>query len=64
MIEKHYDSKLLTRDQEFITIQIRDKTETYAIISFFEFSSERGMMSILLEHSETKEVFSFAKGSD
>ena len=64
MVEENYESKLVSRDQDQITISIRDQVESYEIIQLFEFSSERGMMSILLKNKETSEIFSYAKGSD
>ena len=43
-------SHFLNRDSEIIQMQIDGRTEEYAIIKIFPFTSERKAMSIVLKH--------------
>ena len=49
MIEENYDSSFVSRDADSITIEVNNVKEVYDIIKFYEFSSERKMMSITVK---------------
>lgn len=49
MIEDNYDSSFVSRDSDSITIEVNKVKEVYDIIKFYEFTSERKMMSITVK---------------
>lgn len=49
MIEDNYDSSFISRDSDSITIEVNKVKEVYDIIKFYEFTSERKMMSITVK---------------
>jgi magnesium-transporting ATPase (P-type) len=52
------------RDSETIKIEVFGRIEVWRNLKMFEFSSERKMMSRLMENVETGEVRLFLKGAD
>jgi len=49
MIEDNYDSSFVSRDSDSITIEVNNVKEVYDIIKFYEFTSDRKMMSITVK---------------
>jgi len=56
--------EFVDRDSSYIRIKVRGKIETYRNLKFFDFTSERKMMSRVVQNVETEEVIVFAKGAD
>ena len=54
----------MDRDSETIKIEVFGRIEVWRNLKMFEFSSERKMMSRLMENVETGEVRLFLKGAD
>jgi magnesium-transporting ATPase (P-type) len=64
MIEENYDSIFVSRDADSITIEVNNVKEVYDIIKFYEFTSERKMMSITVKRQSDGALLNFAKGAD
>jgi len=64
MIEENYDSSFVSRDADSITIEVNNVKEVYDIIKFYEFTSERKMMSITVKRQSDGALLNFAKGAD
>lgn len=64
MIEDNYDSEFLGRTGDKISIRVRDQTEQYQIVNFYEFTSERKMMSITLIRLSDNLIVNYTKGAD
>lgn len=64
MIEEHYDSEFLGRTGNKISIRIRDFKEEYQIVNFYEFTSDRKMMSMTLIRLSDNQVVNYCKGAD
>lgn len=64
MIEEHYDSEFMGRAGNKITIRLRDIKEEYQIVNFYEFCSNRKMMSITLIRLSDNMVINYCKGAD
>ena len=64
MLENHYGCELKARTNDTITIKFNNKIEKYDILATNEFTSERGMMSVIVRNQESQEIFNYAKGSD
>lgn len=56
--------QFVDRDSETIKIEVFGRIEVWRNLKMFEFSSERKMMSRLMENVETGEVRLFLKGAD
>lgn len=64
MIEDNYDSEFLGRTGDKISIRVRDQTEQYKIVNFYEYTSERKMMSITLIRLSDNLIVNYTKGAD
>lgn len=64
MIEDNYESSFVSRDSDSITIKVNKVQEVYDIIKFYEFTSERKMMSITVKRQSDGALLNFAKGAD
>ena len=63
-IEDFYDSSLVARDSNSITVRIRELTEAYSIVKTYEFNSDRKMMSVTVLRQSDGQLINFAKGAD
>lgn len=52
------------RNSSELTIKVLGKTEIYKNIKFFDFTSDRKMMTRIVKNLETGEVFAYTKGAD
>jgi magnesium-transporting ATPase (P-type) len=52
MVEDRGLAKFISKNSQYITIKVLGVEEQYEIIKFFDFSSDRKMMSIVLRNSE------------
>lgn len=67
LLEMSADAKrshFITRDSEFIKMELNGVTEEYGIIKLFPFTSERKAMSIVLLHPKENKAICFVKGAD
>ena len=53
MVEEKGLARLVARDATTITIEVMGATEVYNVIKVYEFSSERKMMSVVVENQAT-----------
>ena len=56
--------EFISRDSSHLKIRVQGKIETYKNIKFYEFTSERKMMTRIVQNEETGEVRIFCKGAD
>lgn len=63
MVEDRNLAQLVDRDSEKMTIKIMGKTEVWKIIKVYDFTSERKMMSIVVENQDTGQFMVFTKGA-
>jgi magnesium-transporting ATPase (P-type) len=64
MVENEQIGKFISRDSDFMTIDVCGKVEMWRLLKYFQFTSERKLMSRVLQNSETGEVIVFTKGAD
>lgn len=56
--------EFISRDSSHLKIKVRGKIETYKNIKFYDFTSERKMMTRVVQNEETGEVTIMCKGAD
>ena len=55
---------MISKDSENITLKTDNGIETYKIIKVIEFSSERKMMSVIVQDVNSGNTYLFSKGAD
>ena len=56
--------EFLDRDSSQLRIKVKGKIEVYKNLKFFDFTSDRKMMTRIVQNVETEEVTVLAKGAD
>lgn len=52
------------RDSDRAILSINGKSESYKLLKFFEFTSDRKMMSVVVKRESDNRLFLFSKGAD
>jgi magnesium-transporting ATPase (P-type) len=63
-LQDKYGFKLISRTTDTVEIEMNGEVETWKIIKFNEFSSDRKMMSIVVRREEDDVLMSYVKGAD
>lgn len=63
MVHDRELAKFVARNANTIDIEIMGKKEKYNVLKVIEFSSDRKMMSVILQNDDTKESQVFSKGA-
>lgn len=63
-IGKLHSSQILNKNSNRVTIQINDMQESWKILLVNKFTSERKMMSIVLQRESDNLIVSYLKGAD
>lgn len=56
--------EFIDRDSSQLRIKVKGKIEVYKNLKFFDFTSDRKMMTRIVQNDETKEVTILCKGAD
>lgn len=64
MVEDQKMGCFVEKDSDFMTIEVCGRREKWKQLKCFEFSSERKMMSRIVQNAETGQVVLFTKGAD
>ena len=64
IVEEKNLARFVKRDTQCITVEILGELERYNYIKNYEFTSERKMMSMVVQNVQTGQRFVFSKGSD
>lgn len=64
MCETQLLGSFVERDSEDLTIEVRGKREVWKSLKYYEFTSDRKLMSRVVKNVETEEVLVICKGAD
>jgi phospholipid-transporting ATPase len=63
MVEDKRIAELVDRDSEKVTIRIQGREEVWKTIKVYEFTSERKMMTVIMQNTQTRKYMVFSKGA-
>lgn len=64
MCETQLLGSFVERDSDNLTIEVRGKREVWKSLKYYEFTSDRKLMSRVVKNVETEEVLVICKGAD
>jgi phospholipid-translocating ATPase len=64
MCETQLLGSFVERDSDNLTIEVRGKREVWKSLKYYEFTSDRKLMSRVVKNVETEEVIVICKGAD
>ena len=59
-----FGAKIVDRDSDFITLDINSNKQTFSLLAYLAFTSDRRRMAVVVQSNEGGPIYLFVKGAD